>query len=316
MPPVTAFSPLDGGKFADPDRTLEGAVRARVALGRLATLWVNTGTLCNLTCAHCYIESSPTNDSLAYFRRADLRGYLDEIERRALGTREIGFTGGEPFMNPDIIAMLDDVLGRGLEALVLTNAMKPMTHHRAALRRLLGEHGKRLSIRVSLDHFDPARHDEERGAGTFKVTLEGLRWLAAEGFRPRVAGRTRWDESEDEMRRGFAALMAAEDIALDCADRDALVLFPEMDAVADVPEITEACWAIVGVNPADIMCASSRMVVRRKGAEGPAVLACTLIADDPRFEMGASLADAAGAVPLAHPHCARFCVLGGGACSR
>jgi uncharacterized Fe-S cluster-containing radical SAM superfamily protein len=316
MTPVPAVSPLDGAKFTDPDRTLDGSVRAQVALDRLATLWVNTGTLCNLTCANCYIESSPTNDRLAYFLRADLRGYLDEIEARALGTREIGFTGGEPFMNPDIIGMLEDVLGRGLDALVLTNAMKPMTHHRAALKRLLGEHGERLSIRVSLDHFDPSRHDEERGSGTFKVSLEGLKWLAAEGFRPRVAGRTRWGESEDAMRRGFAALMAAEGIALDCADWEALVLFPEMDANADVPEITEACWGIVGVNPADIMCASSRMVVRRKGADAPAVLACTLIADDPRFELGPCLSDAAGAIPLAHPHCARFCVLGGGACSR
>ncbi len=316
MQPMAAFSPLNRAKFTDPDRTAEGAVRARVALGQLATLWVNTGTLCNLTCANCYIESSPTNDKLAYFPRADLRGYLDEIESSALGTREIGFTGGEPFMNPDIIGMLEDVLERGLKALVLTNAMKPMTHHREALKRLLGDHGERLSVRVSLDHFDPARHDEERGPGSFKVPLEGLRWLATEGFRPRVAGRTRWGEAEDEMRRGFAALMEREGIALDCADPDALVLFPEMDAGADVPEITEACWAIVGVDPADIMCASSRMVVRRKGGGGPAVLACTLISFDRRFEMGPRLSDAAGAISLAHPHCARFCVLGGGACSR
>lgn len=316
MTPVVTISPLDRAKFIDPDRTAKGEVRARIALSHLATLWVNTGTLCNLTCANCYIESSPTNDSLSYFRRADLRAYLDEIEAAALGTREIAFTGGEPFMNPDIMGMLEDVLGRGFEALVLTNAMKPMTHHRAALKRLHDVYGNRLSIRVSLDHFDPALHDEERGTGSFKVTLEGLRWLAAEGFQPRVAGRTRWGDGEDEMRRGFAALMAGQGIALNCADPQALVLFPEMDAGADVPEITEACWGILGINPADIMCASSRMVVRRKGAEAPAVLACTLIADDPRFELGATLAEAGGAIPLAHPHCARFCVLGGGACSR
>jgi hypothetical protein len=46
------------------------------------------------------------------------------------------------------------------------------------------------------------------------------------------------------------------------------------------------------------------------------VLACTLLAYDTRFELGATLAEAAGAVALNHPHCAKFCVLGGASCSR
>jgi len=96
----------------------------------------------------------------------------------------------------------------------------------------------------------------------------------------------------------------------------ALTIFPEMDVAADVPEITEACWGILGKSPESVMCASSRMVVKRKGATHPVVLACTLLPYDPRFELGQTLAEASGAVPLNHPHCAKFCVLGGGACSR
>jgi hypothetical protein len=93
------------------------------------------------------------------------------------------------------------------------------------------------------------------------------------------------------------------------------VLFPEMDATIDVPEITTACWGILDVHPGAMMCASARMVVKRKGAGRPAVVACTLLPYDPQFELGATLAGAAGAVKLNHPHCARFCVLGGGSCS-
>ena len=309
-------TPILVAKFSDPAVTARGERRARVEFDRLTTLWVNTGTLCNLTCAHCYIESSPTNDRLAYFRRADLAAYLDEIEALALGTREIAFTGGEPFMNPDIMAMLGDVLARGLRALVLTNAMTPMHHHKAALKALRTEYGSNLMIRVSLDHFEASRHDEERGPGSFASTLKGLHWLAVEGFAPRIAGRTRWGGDEAAMRAGFTALLQREGIAADGADPDILVLFPEMDETAEVPEITEACWEILGVAPRDIMCASSRMVVRRKGAASASVLACTLIAYDAGFEMGATLAEALGPVALNHPHCARFCVLGGGACSR
>ena len=94
------------------------------------------------------------------------------------------------------------------------------------------------------------------------------------------------------------------------------MLFPEMDPAADVPEITEACWGILGKSPDSVMCASSRMVVKRKGADAPAVLACTLLPYDTQFELGATLAEASRPVPLNHPHCAKFCVLGGAACSR
>jgi hypothetical protein len=94
-----------------------------------------------------------------------------------------------------------------------------------------------------------------------------------------------------------------------------LVLFPEMDAFADVPEISEACWGILNVSPNAMMCASSRMVVKRKGAERPDVVACTLLPYAPDFSLGETLAGASGSVMLNHPHCARFCVLGGASCS-
>ena len=110
--------------------------------------------------------------------------------------------------------------------------------------------------------------------------------------------------------------IVANGIAVDTADPVVLMLFPEMDATADVPEITTACWGILGKSPDSLMCASARMVVKRKGAARPAVLACTLLAYDPQFELGATLAEASRPVALNHPHCAKFCVLGGAACSR
>src|SRR5580692_6568780 len=106
-------SQLDPRKFQDPFLTVKGERRAHVALKSLDTLWFNTGTLCNLTCQNCYIESSPRNDRLSYLSAAEVAGYLDEIAAQRLGTQLIGFTGGEPFMNRDLIAMLEDALARG-----------------------------------------------------------------------------------------------------------------------------------------------------------------------------------------------------------
>ncbi len=316
-PVAMRAKPLDPAKFRDPVVTASGEPRAAVPLTGLRTLWVNTGTLCNITCRNCYIESSPTNDALAYLSAAEVAAYLDEAAALGAPLAEVGFTGGEPFLNRDLPAMLRDVLRRGPAALVLTNAMKPMMNHAGALLALQAEFGDRLTLRVSLDHHDAALHDLERGDGTFAKTMDGLAWLARHGFRTHVAGRLRFGtDGEAAMRAGYAALFSAHAIAVDAADPVALMLFPEMDATADVPEITTACWGILRKSPDSLMCASARMVVKRRGAARPAVVACTLLPYDPHFELGATLAEASRPVTLNHPHCATFCVLGGAACSR
>jgi len=315
--PEPLLSPtLDPRKFQNPARTADGRPRADVAFGGLRMLWFNTGTLCNVTCENCYIESSPRNDRLSYLTRDDLQQYLDELERSDWQAEEIGFTGGEPFMNPDILDHLRSCLARGYRVLVLTNAMRPLLNCQSGLLALKAEFGAQLVLRISIDHYTATLHDMERGAGSWTRMMAGFQWLAQNGFALNVAGRTCWRESDGELRAGFAALFAQHGVVLDAQNPAHLVLFPEMDAASDVAEITSGCWDILGVNPDNMMCASSRMVVRRKGAMRPAVVACTLLPYAPEFELGETLGEATEQpVSLNHPHCARFCVLGGGACS-
>ena len=305
------------GKFQDAYVTADGQERASVPLSDPQTLWFNTGTLCNIECSNCYILSSPTNDALVYLTEAEVQSYLDQIAARGWPIREIGFTGGEPFMNPGMIAMTRAALERGFEVLILTNAMRPMMRKlvKAGLLDLRERFGDKLTLRISVDHHSAALHDEERGAGSFARTIEGMEWLRDNGFRMAVAGRTVWGESDAEARTGYAALFASHGFAIDAQDPGQTVLFPEMDERVEVPEITTACWGILNKSPQDVMCASSRMVVKRKGAETPAVLACTLLPYAPEFELGTTLAEAEQAVQLNHPHCAKFCVLGGASCS-
>lgn len=309
--------PANLGKFQDPLVTADGSERAQVALSDPRTLWFNTGTLCNIECANCYILSSPKNDALVYLSESEVVDYLDQLEDRNWGVREIGFTGGEPFMNPDMIAMARAALERGYEVLILTNAMRPMMRKsmRAGLMQLRAAFGDRLTLRISVDHWSERLHDKERGQGSFAKTIEGMNWLRDQGIRMTVAGRTVWGESDADARAGYARLYTANGYDIDPDNPADTVLFPEMDELAEVPEITTACWGILNKSPKDVMCASSRMVVKRKGAARPAVLACTLLAYDPQFELGETLAEAEGAVSLNHPHCAKFCVLGGASCS-
>ncbi len=301
-------------KFSDPDVTAKGETRASVGWTGLKTLWLNTGTLCNIECTNCYIQSSPRNDRLVYLSRSDVRQFLDEIDQPI----EIGITGGEPFMCPDILHIMEDVLSDGHSLLLLTNAMRPMMRPRvqAGLEALHARFGDRLVLRVSLDSHDPALHDAERGEGAFAEASNGLAWLAVQGIQVALAGRQSLHEDEADARAAYGMLATRLGLRLDPGDPSQLVLFPEMIARDDPPEITTACWQILGKDPADIMCASQRMVIRRKGAAQATVTACTLLVDDPAFELGTTLAEAtADPVRLNHAWCASFCVLGGGSCS-
>ncbi|MDU9003858.1 radical SAM protein [Sedimentitalea todarodis] len=312
-----ATQPANAGKFQNRFVTAQGETRASVPLSKPETLWFNTGTQCNIECENCYILSSPTNDALVYISTDEVNAYLDQISERGWPIREIGFTGGEPFMNPEMIDMARAALSRGFEVLILTNAMRPMMRRtmREGLIELQRLYGTQMTLRVSLDHYSRDLHDAERGAGSFAKTMTGMDWLRDTGIRTTVAGRAHFDEDEASGRAGFAALFESNGFAINAQSPAELVLFPEMDAEVEVPEITTSCWDILGKRPEDVMCASSRMVVRRKGADHPVVLACTLLPYSPEFELGETLSDAEQDVQLNHPHCAKFCVLGGASCS-
>lgn len=291
----------------------EGAP-VRVNLAALETLWINTGSVCNLSCAACFMESTPRNDALAYISAHEVGVLLDEIAREKLGTRTIGFTGGEPFLNRDLPAMLEDALARGHDALVLTNAMKPMRRHERALRALREKYGERLALRVSIDHYTREMHELERGPDSFSPALDGLAWLVREKFVAKVAGRLYSGEPEAIVRAGYARLFAGTGLPLDAFDGDHLVLFPEIDAGGASRRIGPDTLTRLGKSESDLMCAGSRMAIKRKGADTPAIVACTLLPYAPEFELGPTLAAARGPVELAHRHCATFCVFGGADC--
>lgn len=304
--------------FEDPDLTAEGKTRAKVEWRRLSTLWLNTGTLCNIACQNCYIESSPRNDRLVYLSIDDVVPILDEMDALQGEPKEVGITGGEPFMCPDILKIMTSVLERGHRLLVLTNAMQPMMRRRIqdGLLELRSTFGDRMTLRVSMDHHSADLHDAERGQGAFSQALRGLTWLAENSFKTAIAGRHVLTEDEDSARASYGQLISLIGLDIDHGNPGQLVLFPEMTSDKTPPEITTECWSILNVDPADMMCASQRMLVRRKKDERAVLMPCTLLAYDDRFVMGNTLKEATEtAVSLNHRWCAEFCVLGGGNCS-
>jgi MoaA/NifB/PqqE/SkfB family radical SAM enzyme len=303
-------------KFSNPLITRDGDQRAFVEFNGFRTLWFNTGTLCNIACSNCYIESSPKNDRLVYLSLADVVEFLDELEKLSGKTCEIGFTGGEPFLNPDFLKMLEECQRRDLSIMVLTNAMKPLQNKIDGLLKLKKVFGtKKIVFRVSIDHYNKDLHEVERGVGTWDPMIKGLKWLRDNKYTINIAGRSLSQESDNECREGYKTLFDELGLRLDAYNPSELVIFPEMDITVDVPEITTNCWEILSVRPETQMCASSRMVVKRKGQKRPIVVSCTLLPYEREFELGKTLSEASKKIYLNHQHCSKFCVLGGASCS-
>ena len=221
-------------------------------------------------------------------------------------------------MNKEILIMSERALKENYKVLILTNAMQPMQRPevKKGLRQLHKMYGNRLKLRVSIDHHKMEKHDEVRGKGSFSKTIEGVKWLMQQGIKTSVAGRNIWNIEEEVSRKGYEQLFSEYNFKIDAYDKNQTVLFPEMDEQnIEVPEITTKCWNILGKNPNSIMCSNSRMVVHRKGEEEPKVVACTLLPYEKEFELGNNLKASENRVYLNHPHCAKFCVLGGASCS-
>jgi uncharacterized Fe-S cluster-containing radical SAM superfamily protein len=299
-------------KFKDPITTADGSTRAFIEAKKIKTLWFNTGTLCNIECKNCYIESSPKNDRLVYITFEEVKLFIDEAIDKKLGTKEIGFTGGEPFMNKDVLKMIEYSLSKNFKVLVLSNAMKPMLNKREDLLKI---NHQDLTIRVSIDHYQKEKHEEIRGKNTFNIMMEGLKWLNQNNFNYALATRLLWGEQEDQLRDNFNLFIDKYNLKLDAKSKEQLVTFAEMDEKVDTPEITTACWNLLGKNPDDIMCSSSRMVVKKKTSPKPSVIACTLLPYDDEFDLGQNLTNSLKKIYLNHKHCSKFCVLGGSSCS-
>src|SRR5690606_4975431 len=225
----------------------------------LDELWFHTGTACNLACPFCLEGSKPGDNRLQLMRFDDAGPYIDEA--LTLGVKQFSFTGGEPFINRDIIRLLDYAL-RHRPCLVLTNATEPLMKR---IRQLepLRDLAHPLHFRVSLDHYDAATHDQGRGAGMFAQALAGMRELHAMGFHLSVASQMLANMPPDKVAQRYAEVFRDAGLPEDLHR----IEFPEFyppEAVVTAPQITQSCMTDfqTASSRRAFMCAFSRMVVK------------------------------------------------------
>jgi sulfatase maturation enzyme AslB (radical SAM superfamily) len=270
----------------------------RVELKYLDTLWFQVGgTVCNLACTHCFVSCSPSNHTHDFLSLEQVKPYLEEAVR--IGVREYYFTGGEPFLNPDMEAILAATLAVG-PATVLTNGLLLDSARCSRLSSLARACEHSLDLRVSLDGYDAATNDPIRGEGTFERILEGVRNLVAAGLNPVITvTEACGDAATDSGKERFFELLRALGIV-----RPRLKVLPVFRIGAEAErsgvyeswqrlrdgEVPEGGWD-------HLQCSSCRMVTDQ------GVWVCPILVNEPGAKMGETLADTLGAFPLDHSAC-------------
>jgi molybdenum cofactor biosynthesis enzyme MoaA len=269
-----------------------------VPLAHLDDLWFQVGgTLCNLACTHCFISCSPHNRSFGFLDLETVRRYLEESV--SLGVKEYYFTGGEPFLNRDMVPILELTLRYG-PATVLTNGTVFKEEWLERLRRAEAGSPYSLEFRVSIDGFTAEENDAIRGPRSFARSLHGVRQLLAHGFLPIITVTRVHEATDDEaLFDGFVRLLRAEGY-----HRPRIKILPTLRLGAEeervrgyhkdervTPEMLE------GFDLGSLICQHSRIVTDR------GVAVCPILIEATDAHLGRTLAEAGVAYPLRHHAC-------------
>lgn len=272
--------------------------RPWIPIPHLDHLWFQVaGTLCNLTCTHCFISCSPKNDSFGFLTLADVRRRLEESV--LLGVKEYYFTGGEPFLNPEMTAILVETLRYG-PATVLTNGTVLKDEWLTALRAAEETSLYSLEFRVSIDGCSPEMNDPVRGAGTFARAMKGVAKLVQHGFLPIITAARVWPIDQDrEVIERFLQVLRDAGYA-----RPRLKILPTLHLGAEearthgyLPTERVTSAMLAGYDQSQLVCHHSRVVTDR------GVHVCPILIESPNSVLGQTLEESLVPFPIEHGAC-------------
>ncbi len=267
-------------------------------LAALDTLWLQvTGTLCNIACLHCFISCGPKNHQHEMMTVEQVRAALDEARRQ--GVREYYFTGGEPFLHPNIKELITMALEQG-PLNILTNGILIDDEIAAWLGEIFRSARYSLDLRVSLDGSTAEDNDKVRGKGTYQSIMAGITRLAQHGINPVITvTEVRPEMGRPQARTDFMNFLRS--VGLSKPRLKFLVPFLIGREVRRNRGYTEDELLHEGdLQPGEVeklQCSSCRMVT------DDGVYPCPLLINVPNARMGDSLADGLKPIKLAWQPC-------------
>ncbi len=274
----------------------------------LDSLWVQVaGLSCNLRCAHCFNASGLGNRELAPLSRDEVRALLDEAA--AAGVRDVVFTGGEPFLHPEMAEIAGDTLCR-FPATILTNGT--LVTDRIVDRLAVAARGSiySLEVRISLDAPSEEGNDRIRGKGSYGKALAGVARLEKAGFLPIVTAVQFGDDGTPRALEEFEKILVARGI------RKPRVKFLPVFRIGREEErsggygeddrVTAEMLELLG--PEQLLCSSARVATSR------GIWVCPILVNERGARMGDTLEESFRPFPLAYGACST-CFRHGAVCA-
>ncbi len=281
----------------------------RVDFRWLDALWIQvTGTLCNIACRHCFISCGPKADQVPMMTAVEVERALEE--GRTAGMRQVYFTGGEPFLHPEMRRLVRATLSLA-PLTIVTNGILIDDVAAEWLAEEFSASRYSLDLRVSLDGMTAAQNDPVRGRGTFEQVVDAVRRLARAGLSPVVTvvehetGLTASDARGRflEFVRGLGVQQPrVKFLPLLRIGREERRThgYQEPDALSNEPLLPEV--------ESSLLCASGRIVT----AQG--VFTCPILIERADARLGAHLDEATIPIHLRWDAC-QTCVLDGLRCN-
>jgi molybdenum cofactor biosynthesis enzyme MoaA len=220
-------------------------------------------------------------------------------ESVALGVKEYYFTGGEPFLHRDMVAILVETLQYG-PATVLTNGTVFKDGWLRELREADRTSLYSLEFRVSIDGFSPEMNDPIRGLGTFERAMRGVMQLVAHDFLPIITAARTWAlEDEQKIIENFVNVLRDQGYA-----RPRLKILPTLQIGAETQRthgyrtderVTQSMMD--GYDVGQLICEHSRIVTDR------GVHVCPILIEQADSLLGTQLHDAHDEYVLRHGAC-------------
>lgn len=284
---------------------------------KIDELWINTGSRCNLSCIHCYVDSNPENDYLNQLSLSDIENEL-KISKK-YGVEHIYFTGGEPFINKNIVTMIEAAIAVA-DTTILTNGTRPLRKYISQIVMVNGNSRNDLSLRISLDHYQAARHDLIRGNGKFNETFETVRQLYKAGFENVIITPTAevyrgTNLTESQVKRVYKDLFFKEGISVSVKVIPAILeMGAQTKRAEEKHDFVRVTQSEIDGTPENLLpqCFSGRSI--QKVGNKKMVLPCPILYDS-QFNMGQDLElSLHDPVALAHKECYHYCMKNNGKC--
>ena len=126
---------------------------------------------------------------------------LNEAISKKFNKLDIYFTGGEPFLNPDILKMIDTSLNYG-NTTILTNGTRFTNKMIENLQNITKTKKFQLIFRISVDGPTREQHDAFRGKGSFDKTMKGIKKVSDSNFKTIITAMQSWKKIEYEIING------------------------------------------------------------------------------------------------------------------